>query len=91
MKFIYWQLAYQNLDIRPSHLLRFGTKIWSPPKNMPKTGVIILTTQTMHSQGEIPQNYHSFALFDSPQIGNLMIPVKRPFHLSRFFFWMSKG
>ena len=25
---------------------------------------------------EIPQNYHKFALFDSPKMGNLMTPVK---------------
>ena len=39
-------------------------------------GVIILPTQTMHYVREIPQNYHTFALFDSPQNGfHLMIPV----------------
>ena len=42
----------------------------------PKTGVIILPTQTMHHLGEIPQNNHTFEFFDSPQMGNLMIPVR---------------
>ena len=37
------------------------------------TGVIILPTQKMHYLREIPQNYHTFALLDSPQMGNLMI------------------
>ena len=27
--------------------------------------------------GEIPQNYHAFALFDAPKMGNLMTPVLR--------------
>ena len=39
------------------------------------SGVIILPTQTRHFYGEIPQNYHAFALFDSAEMGNLMIPV----------------
>ena len=38
------------------------------------TGVIILRTQTTHYLRETPQNYHTFALFDSPRMGNLMIP-----------------
>ena len=30
----------------------------------------------MHNQGEIPQIYHAFALFDSPKNGShLMIPL----------------
>ena len=45
---------------------------WS--NTLRNTGVIILPTQTMHYLREIPQNYHTFALFDSPQMGNLMIP-----------------
>ena len=41
------------------------------------TGVIILPTQTRHYLylWEIPQNYNTFALFDSPEMGNLIIPV----------------
>lgn len=31
-------------------------------------------TQTLH-YCQSPQNYHTFSLFDSPKIGNLMIPV----------------
>ena len=38
--------------------------------------VITLPSQTMHDSWEIPQIYHTFALFDVPQIGNLMIPAK---------------
>ena len=41
----------------------------------PFAGVIILPTQTMHYQEEIPQSSHTFALFDSSQMGNLMVPV----------------
>ena len=53
-------------------------QLWKPIPTNKKgtfTGVIILPTQTMHSSGEIPQIYHTCALFDAPQIGNLMVPV----------------
>ncbi len=30
----------------------------------------------MHFEGQIPQNYHTFALFDTPKMGNLMAPEK---------------
>ena len=43
-------------------------------KKQQRTGVIILPTQTKHYKEEIPQNLHIFALFDPPQMGNLMIP-----------------
>ena len=40
-------------------------------------GVVILPTQTMSLfSGEIPANYHTFALFDPPPMVTLMIPVK---------------
>ena len=39
------------------------------------TGVILLPTQTRQLPG-IPQNYHTFALFDPPKIGNLMTPAQ---------------
>ena len=39
------------------------------------SGVIILPTQTMHYYRGIPQNYHTFVLFDPPRNGNLMTPV----------------
>ena len=32
----------------------------------------------MHYYGEILQIYHIFALFDTPKMGNLMIPVVAP-------------
>ena len=35
----------------------------------------IIPTQTMHYYKGIHENYYKFALFDSPQIGNLMTPV----------------
>ena len=41
------------------------------------TGAIILPTRRMHDCGQITQNYHTFALFDSPNIGNLMTLVER--------------
>jgi len=37
------------------------------------SGDIILPTQTMH--WEIPENYHRFVLFDSPEMGSIMTPV----------------
>ena len=52
---------------------RFG-KLGGGQRRYLDTGGIILPTQTMHYLREIPQNYHTFALFDSPQMGNLMIP-----------------
>ena len=39
------------------------------------TGVMILPTQTMHYYRQITQNYHTFVLFDSPNMGNLMTPA----------------
>ena len=39
------------------------------------TRVILLPTQTRQLPG-IPQNYHTFALFDPPKIGNLMTPAQ---------------
>ena len=41
-------------------------------KKINLTGVIKLPTQTLR---EIPQNYHTFILFDSPQTGNSMTAV----------------
>ncbi len=37
---------------------------------------------------EIPQNYHTFALFDPPKIGNLMTTEKSPGFLT---FWGGEG
>ena len=44
------------------------------------SGFIILPTQTSCTifWGEIPQIYHTFAVFDPLQIGNLTIPVVPP-------------
>ena len=50
--------------------------LWAP------TGVIILP-QTRRYKGEIPQNLHIFALFDSFKMGNLMIPAQG----TRFRHW----
>ena len=36
----------------------------------------------MHYSWEIPQNYHTFALFDAPQIGNLMGQCSAAFAVS---------
>ena len=30
----------------------------------------------MHFEGQIPQDYHTFALFDTPKMGNWMTPLK---------------
>ena len=60
-------------------------------------GLIFLRSSWCHIQGslyyqpkqciairEIPQNYHTFALFDSPQMGNLMIPdICHPLFMDR--------
>ena len=44
-------------------------------------------TQTMHEfSGQIPQFYHTFALFDAFQTGNLMTPVGQHFEK----LWASK-
>ena len=59
--------TYQSLRARFSHLTTTDS-----------SGVIILPPQTMHYKWEIPQIYHTFALFDPHQIGNLMIPVGGP-------------
>ena len=41
-----------------------------------KQGSLYYHTLTMHYYGEILQIYHVFALYDTPKMGNLMIPVK---------------
>ena len=54
------------------HVLIYPGSPWPP---FVYTRVIILPPQTRHYKGEIPQNDHTFALFDPPKMGNLMIPV----------------
>lgn len=61
------------------------TNLWSIQT---KSEVIVLPTQTLHYSREIPQIYHTFALFDmcdAPQIGDLMIPVQGK-HQRRIIF-----
>ena len=48
------------------------TNLWSIQT---KSEVIVLPTQTLHYSREIPQIYHTFALFDPQKICNLMTPV----------------
>ena len=49
-----------------------------------RTGPFFLPTLTLHYSGEILQNHRKFALFKSPQMGNLITPVgSRVSHWSR--------
>ena len=54
----------------------------------PVRGHYRIPTQTMHFEGQIPQNHHRFALFHSSNMGNLMIPtpVERRFFVSSVCF-----
>lgn len=57
-------------DPHPQFSMRLVSPISSPNKSsilpLKKTEVTTLTTQTTHDQGQITQNYHTFAFFDSP-------------------------
>ena len=69
-----WGLWFAHLHLPGGHFWRGN--VAPPPKTNQLQGVIILPTQTMHYLRQIPPNYHTFALFDSPQMGNLMIPER---------------
>ena len=63
-KDIFWVITSKKKSVE--YLLNFN-KIWH------KTKVIILSTQTRHYKGEIPENYHTFA-------SSSILPKRVPFH-----------
>ena len=53
-----------------------------------QTGVIIKPTQTMHSYGQITQNYHTSVLFNSSNIGQFIVYRMT---LKQALFSLTKG
>ncbi len=87
-----WNIFLPFKDPRVLNPCQFAT-YW---KERTTSRVIILPPQTRHYRGEIPQNDHTFALFDPPKMGNLMIPAPsywvttNTYHLNlnQFVVWL---